>query len=299
MTQIGYYEEPKNGSGIIRARTSRQIRSWEFHRSEEALDSLNREWGAIDYPGIYILFEGEEKVYVGEAKSLYNRLKTHTKTPEEKIKKWNKVLVLSDGRPAAQSDFNDNVIRHAVEYYLIELFKANRYEVVSQGEQQSLNAGQNSIMVSLIEELNYFLQKKNLIERLLERTHEREVFADELKKILVRKGKTINSWKNKEAIVDGEKVFIRPGSKKPAGWQITFRGRKTGSFIDSLAKGRGYILISRNGVLLIPLSEVQKVIEDRKAYEQDTIDIWINFQGETVTLRYKSKVIDVTKWKLL
>jgi predicted GIY-YIG superfamily endonuclease len=278
MTQIGYYEEPKNGSGIIRARTSRQIRSWEFHRSEEALDSLNREWGAIDYPGIYILFEGEEKVYVGEAKSLYNRLKTHTKTPEEKIKKWNKVLVLSDGRPAAQSDFNDNVIRHAVEYYLIELFKANRYEVVSQGEQQSLNAGQNSIMVSLIEELNYFLQKKNLIERLLERTHEREVFADELKKILVRKGKTINSWKNKEAIVDGEKVFIRPGSKKP---------------------GRGYILISRNGVLLIPLSEVQKVIEDRKAYEQDTIDIWINFQGETVTLRYKSKVIDVTKWKLL
>lgn len=71
--------------------------------------------------------------------------------------------------------------------------------------------------------------------------------------IRARTTKQIQEWGTYEAIVDGKKVFIRPGSKKPKGWQITFRGRKPGSFIDSLHKGIGYLLVSRDGVLLIPL----------------------------------------------
>ncbi len=90
-----------------------------------------------------------------------------------------------------------------------------------------------------------------------------------------------------------------PGSKNPKGWQITFRGRKPGSFIDSLQKGEGYLLVSRNGVLLIPLTEVQKVILDKTAYEQDTIDIWIVFAEEKVTLSYKRNTIDATKFRLI
>jgi len=70
-------------------------------------------------------------------------------------------------------------------------------------------------------------------------------------------GRKIEDWKRYEAIIDSRKVFIRSCTKMPKGWQITFMGRKPGSFIDSLQKGGGYLLVSRNGVLLIPLPEVQ------------------------------------------
>jgi len=296
---IGYHEDPKNSDGIIRARTTKQIRSWEIPRTMKALEVLNNELGKIEFPGIYTLFEGKNKVYIGEAKNIYNRLKTHMANPEDKIKNWGKALVINDGRPATQSDFNDTVVRKALELYLIKLFKANKYAVVAQGEPQKLNAIQKFLVTSLKEELNFFLLKKNVIIKVLEEKGQEEVFGDELKKILEKSGRKIEEWGRYEALIDGKKVFIRPGSKKPKGWQITFRGRKPESFIDSLQKGDGYLLVSRNGVLLIPLTEVQKAILDKTAYEQDTIDIWIVFAEEKVTLSYKKNTIDVTNFRLI
>ncbi len=298
-SDIGYQEDPENGDGIIRARTTKQIRSWEIPRTMKALEVLNIELGRIEFTGIYILFEGKNKVYIGEAKSIYIRLKTHMSNPEDKIKNWSKALIINDGRPAMQSDFNDTVVRKALELYLIKLFKANKYTVVAQGEPQKLNAIQKFLVSTLREELNFFLLKKNVITKVLEEKGQEEVFGDELKKILEKSGRKIGEGGRYEAIIDGKKAFIRPGSKKPKGWQITFRGRKPGSFIDSLQKGEGYLLVSRNGVLLIPLTEVQKVILDKTAYEQDTIDIWIVFAEEKVTLSYKRNTIDVTKFRLI
>nr|CAE46382.1 hypothetical protein C2_0024 [uncultured archaeon]CBH37420.1 hypothetical protein BSM_08970 [uncultured archaeon] len=298
-SDIGYHEDPQNSDGIIRARTTKQIRSWEMSRTIKALEVLNSELGRIEFPGIYILFEGRNKVYIGEAKSIYIRLKTHMSNPEDKIKNWSEALIINDGRPAMQSDFNDTVVRKALELYLIKLFKANKYTVVAQGEPQKLNAIQKFLVSTLREELNFFLLKKNVITKVLEEKGQEEVFGDELKKILEKSGRKIGEWGRYEAIIDDKKAFIRPGSKKPKGWQITFRGRKPGSFIDSLQKGEGYLLVSRNGVLLIPLTEVQKVILDKTAYEQDTIDIWIVFAEEKVTLSYKRNTIDVTKFRLI
>ena len=45
---IGYYEDPKNGEGIIRSRTTGQIRAWDFPRSTKALEKFNQEIGKID-----------------------------------------------------------------------------------------------------------------------------------------------------------------------------------------------------------------------------------------------------------
>jgi hypothetical protein len=298
-SEIGYYEEPKNSDGIIRARTTKQIRSWEILRTIKAIETLNDELGKIEFPGIYILREGKSKIYVGEAKNIYNRLKTHMNNPEDKIKNWDRALIINDGRPATQSDFNDTVVRKALELYLIKLLKANKYIVVSQGEPQMLNAMQKHSVNLLVQELNFFLLKKNVISKILEERGQEEVFGDELKKIIEKKGKKVQEWGKYEAIIEGEKVFIRPGSKKPKGWQITFRGRKPGSFIDSLQKGIGYLLVSRNGVTLIPLREVQKVIKEKNAYDQDTIDIWIVFGEEEVTLSYKESKIDITNFRLI
>ena len=41
--EIGYHEDPKNSNGIVRARTTKQIRSWHITRSIKALEKLNEE----------------------------------------------------------------------------------------------------------------------------------------------------------------------------------------------------------------------------------------------------------------
>lgn len=295
---IGFYQEPRNGNGIIRARTTLQIRSWDMPRRQQSLERFNTDTGKTEFPGVYILFD-KTKVYIGEAKNLYDRVKTHMNNPDEKIKDWTRMLIMNDGRPAAQSDFNDPAVRKALEYYLRGLLKANKYNVVSGGEQQILNSHQQHTVDSLITELDYFLKKKNVITKLLEEHGQEEIFKDELIKILQKRGKKIANWKGQEVEIDGIKTFVRPGSKKPRGWQITIRGRKPGSFIYSFKKGNGFLLIPRDGVILIPLEEVQKVIKDKTAYNQDTIDIWIVFGEEKITLSYKDETIDITRFRLV
>jgi len=69
-------------------------------------------------------------------------------------------------------------------------------------------------------------------------------------------------------------------------------------YYETISKrGEGFLLVSRDGVLLIPLTEVQKVIKDKSAYDQDTLDIWIVF-GDQITLRYKDETLDITKFRL-
>ena len=293
---IGYYEDPKNGESIIRSRTTEQIRSWDFPRSIKALETFNDELGKIDYPGIYILIETKlNKVYIGEAKSLYTRLKTHSNTPEDKIKNWDRVVIINDGRPANQSDFNDNVVRHELEHYLIDLFKANKYKVVAQGAKQILNSLQKVIVTKLILELNFFLIKKGLIQKLIAAGGQEEVMLDDLKKILDKYKYSITEFKSYEATINGEKVFIRPGSKKTKGWQVTFRD----VFKKNLLDENGSLLMPRDGILLIPFSEIKKAINDADAFKRNTIDIFIAFEEDSIKLRYKNSEVDVTAHRIV
>ena len=297
-SDLGFHEEPKDLKGIKRARTTGQLRTWEIPRGSKFLEVFRTETGGLEFPGLYILLSKGGKVYVGEAKNLYVRLGQHNANPEDKCKDWETAYIITDGRPATLSDFNDTVVRHTLELYLINLLKANKYTLLSQGQDQQLTATQTQVSDSLHKELDFFLAKKNIITKLIEKGGLEEVFSDELHKILERKKKKIEKWGVKDATVDGESIFIRPGSKKPNGWQITSRGRKPGSFIDSLQKGVGSLLIPRDGIPLVPLREVQKVITDPNTYEQDTIDLWVIFKEEGVYLRYKEKTIDITMYRI-
>jgi hypothetical protein len=235
------------------------------------------------------------KVYIGEAKSLYTRLKTHSTTPEDKIKNWDRVVIINDGRPANQSDFNDNVVRQELESYLISLFKANKYKVVAQGVKQILNPLQKVITTKLIKELDFFLIKKGLIQKLIAAHGQEEVMLDELKKILLKFNFNITEFKSYEATLNGEKVFIRPGSKKPKGWQVTFRD----VFKKTLQDENGSLLMPRDGILLIPFSEIKKVISDADAFSRNTIDIFLAFEEDNIKLRYKDNEIDVTTYRIV
>ncbi|HBI23809.1 MAG TPA: hypothetical protein DDX84_06345, partial [Nitrospiraceae bacterium] len=76
--KFGYHQDLKNGEGIIRARTTGQLRSWDMPRTLRALEEIKKEWGNLEYPGVYILLDSSgKKVYIGEAKDICIRLKTH------------------------------------------------------------------------------------------------------------------------------------------------------------------------------------------------------------------------------
>ncbi len=295
---IGYYEELINGFEIVRARTIRVIRSWDFPRSMDALNKIHEEFARDTFPGVYVLFESKaSKVYIGEAKNLYSRLKTHLTNPEDKIKNWDRVIIISDGRLSSQSDFNDNVIRLAIELYLIKLFKLNKYSVVAQGEEQNINSQQKSILKSLLKELDFFLQKKALITKFIQNNNEKEILNDELKKILSKKNYSILDWSAYEADIDNEHVYIRPGSQKPKGWQITFRDE----FKRSLESGVGKLLIPRGRIILIPFSELIKIFEETEdVFSKSTIDIFIEFtQDGEVFLKYKKNIQNITQFALI
>ncbi|MCL5061768.1 MAG: GIY-YIG nuclease family protein [Nitrospiraceae bacterium] len=294
--KFGYHQDLKNGDGIIRARTTGHLRSWDIPRTMQALEVIKKEWGHLEYPGVYILFDtGGKKVYIGEAKDIYNRLKTHLNSPEDKIKDWNRAVIINDGRSAMQSDFNDSVIRRSLELYLISLFKANRYTVVAQGEPQKHNPQQKSTVQAFKEEFNFLLMKKNFITKLIDKPGQEEILRDDLKKILEKQGYKLSKWSAYEAVINGEKTYIRPGSKKQKGWQITFRDK----FKDTLQKGEGTLLVPRDGILFIPFREIQKVITDSSKYKQNTIDIYINFKEESIELTYSDNTIDVTQFRLI
>ncbi len=292
---IGYYEDPSNGNDITRARTLKLVRSWQFPRSVKVLEIINKEFSKVEFPGIYILLESKiRKVYIGEAKNIYNRLKTHINLPEDKISKWDTALVINDGRPAAQSDFNDNVIRHTIELYLQKLFKANKYKVVAQGQSEKLNSFQQIIANALIDELNFFLVRKGLINKLIENKEQQEVMSDDLKKKLVKAGYIIQEWSAYQAIINNDKVFIRPGSKKSKGWQVTFRD----VFKNALKNEDGSLIMPRGKIVFIPFRKIKEIIDDEQAFNRNTIDIFIAFEEDRILLRYKKNEIDITAYKV-
>lgn len=296
--EIGYIENIINGSSIVRARTIRQVRSWEFPRSLEALDTLNNEFGKLDFPGLYILIDTKvNKVYIGEAKSVIKRLTTHTNTPEEKIKNWDKAIIVNDGRPAALSDFNDNVVRLAFEIYLIQLFKLNKYQVVAQGETQIFNAQQKDIFNSIVVELDFFLKRKGLIYKFVAKSNEQEILSDELKKLLVKNGYTIQTWHAYEPLINNVKCFIRAGSKKNKGWQVTFRD----VFKNALKEGNGYLIMPRGNLPIVPFVKILELFHDKEnVFANNTIDIFIAFTEEgKVVLNYKKTSLDISDCAIL
>lgn len=292
---IGYQDLPRNGDGIKRARTSISLRTWEFARDLEILSIFEVELQGGNFPGIYLLFEGSNRIYVGESSNLLSRLRQHISAPPDQIQNWSRVLIINDGRAASQSDFNDAVIRHEIENYLKLLLMANRKTIVSQAEPQTLNSHQRFIIDTKKKEIDILLMRQNIISKLLENESLREVRPDRLKRIFHDRNQEIEFHKNKVAFIDGTISFIRPGSEKRRGWQITFRD----VFKDHLESGEGNLLVSRNGVLLIPLRIIQKLITDPSLYEQNTIDIYVQFEEESVFLFYRGARIEVTDYKIL
>lgn len=302
---FGYLDNPANGLGIIRARTLiGNLRLWDFPKSEEALNIIIDEIGNSPIPGIYMLFDEkpDKRVYIGESENLKSRLSTHTKSPEDKIKHWDRAIIISDARNASQSDLNDGNIRLVLENYLVNLFKINKYKVVtSSSRTPSLGSIQKALVKTFKEEIIVLLTRKNKITKILTERGDDEIYNDEVEKLLRRKNFRITEWGKIEAIINDKKTFIRPGSNKSKGWQVTFRGNKPDSFKTCLEKGNGYLLMPRGPILLIPLDILKTLVSsnDEKAFSRDTVDIFIRFEETKILAIYKNAQLDITKTAIL
>lgn len=299
---LGFLDNPANGLGIVRARTLLgNLRLWDIPRSEQALQTVAQEIGLSPIPAIYILIDdrAEKKVYIGQSEDIQARILSHIKTPDPKIKNWQRAIILNDGRNAAQSDLNDENIRLTLENYLVSLFKINRYQVVTSATRQPTLSSFERILTSAFrQEINILLSNKGRITRFISGKKDDEIFLDEVRKILSRKGYHIEEWGEKYASINGKLVIIRPGSMKPKGWQVTFRGSKS---LAQLKKGDGYLLMPRGPIVLLPLEEAADLITsiDPEAFERDTIDIFIRFEDEKLWLIYKSGQKEITSFSVL
>jgi hypothetical protein len=297
---FGYLDNPANGLDIIRARTLLgNLRLWDMPGREAALDIVINEIGHSPIPGIYLLFDerSEKKVYIGQSGNIKSRLLNHITTPEDRIKNWDRAIIINDARNASQSDFNDENIRLVLENYLVSLFKINRYNVTTSSTRNpSLSSTQITLVNSFKEELIVLLTRKSKISKILTERGDDEIYNDETKKILERKGYKISEWGKIEAIIDNQKTFLRPGSSKNKGWQVTFRGNKSDSLKSCLQNGLGFLLMPRGPILLIPLSLIKDFITqiDIDAFSRDTIDIFIRFDPHKIVIVYKESEIDVS-----
>ncbi|HDQ00544.1 MAG TPA: hypothetical protein ENN22_15360, partial [bacterium] len=300
----GYLDNPANGQDIIRARTLLgNLRLWDFPRTIKAIDIIINEIGHSPIPGIYLLFENkhEKKVYIGQSENLKNRLTSHMVLPDEKIKNWERAIIVNDARNASLSDFNDENIRLILENFLITTFKINRYKVVTASSRSpSLSSTQFAIVDSFKKELIILLTRKSKITKVITERGDDEIYNDEVRKILERRGNKIIEWGKIEAVVNNKMTFIRPGSLKSKGWQITFRGDKPDSFKTCLKNGAGYLLVPRGPIVLIPLVKIRDFIEttDKSAFLRDTIDIFVNFLETTISIVYKNSVLDITRYAI-
>lgn len=203
-------------------------------------------------------------------------------------------MVFNDGRSSPQSDLTEENVRLALEDYLVRLFKLNRYDVVTIVTRAPILSPQQVVLVNALqEEINLLLSHKEKISRFLSGSLDDEVYLDEVKKLLLQKRHTIQEWGMLYGVIDGQPAIIRPGSKKPQGWQITFRGSRS---LGQLRQGNGFLLVPRGPVLLVPLQEIKSLIieVDPKALDRDTVDIFIRFEEERILLIYKQGQKDIS-----
>lgn len=297
---FGYQDFPENGLGIIRARTLLgNFRLWDIPNSEAALNAIMEEIGSNQkIPSIYFLldYKHAKKVYIGETSDLFSRILSHMKNPKLEIKNWSRAFVINDARSAKQSSINDKNIRGELENFLTKLFKINNYQVTNISQQVELGDTQNLLVNNFKKELEILLIRKNKITKSLSEKNENKIPLDEVLKVLKKRTYIIEKWTAKEAKINKEVVFIRSGSSKSKGWQITFRD----IFKKHLENADGAVLIPRGPILMLPFKAIRPLIIklDAVAFERPTIDIFIRFDDKKIMVVYKNHEIEVTEYSL-
>jgi hypothetical protein len=301
VEEYGYEELPPDAEGVKRFRTYHLLRLWEIPRDKIYI--LEQDLGQSRFPGMYVLFRVEkQQVYIGESDDLRRRLFDHDGNPPRELREWDFALIISDARPFALSDLSESAIRRQLEYALIEQFRnvGQLAPVNRQVSEPEASIWTQPRFNQLRRELVYVLQRRGLLPKTtITAVREDFVPLPIFKEMLIQRGYNVEEWGAYEAKINGLRCFIRDGSQKPRGWQITLRN----DFRRATQTEDGYILVNRGPGLIIPFHKLREFFSrefSRKdVFKQNTIDIFIKFHlDESVTLHYKDRQMDISDTKL-
>ncbi len=294
MFEYGWEEDPPD-KGLIRARTKLgQLRLWRFPREGvKRVNGLDFA-GPLEHPGLYILYDrNTRQAYVGETSDLRGRLETHYQKGPKELKDWTDAIVINDGRSYAQSIFRSDVRSYLEKRLISHISSGGIYQVVNKvrGEPR-LDVGTKVLAEKLDEELLFVLEKigfAKILPKMI--VPEDYVSVDDVKSMLEAKGYKCKLGE-KEGIVDGERAYIRPGSKKRKGWQITIRGK----FIQDARSGKGYLIVNRGNCFLIPLAKLKDWLGNK--LNTVTRDIYIRLDEKMVYCTKDLEPLDISEFQL-
>jgi hypothetical protein len=278
MYEYGWEEDPSD-KHLIRARTKLgQLRVWRFPK--EGVKQVNGLdfAGPLEHPGLYILYEkNRRQAYVGETSDLKGRLETHYQKGPKELEDWTDTVVINDGRSYAQSIFRSDLRAYLEKRLIDHVVSSKIYHVVNKvkGEPR-LDVGTKVLADKLDEELVFVLEKIGFAKIIPKVVVQEEVISvADVKIMLETKGYTCE-LREKEGRIDGEKAYIRPGSRKHRGWQITLRGE----FIQDARNGKGYLIVNRGNCFLVPLAKLKEWLGSK--LDTTTRDIYIRFDEKKV-----------------
>jgi hypothetical protein len=275
----GWDIDPADAKGVVRGRTKLgQLTVW-LIPSEPLRGVVDEELGkGLAHPGLYVLLDDEtERAYVGESSNLKSRLGQHLDHPPKELGRFDRAVILNDGRAAVHSRFNDSTLREALEQATIKLFAdGGAYPLANQQKRMpELSVTQQTLFESLRKELGHVL-------------YELELIADRPKPVVdaailrpadaaARFPKTpITDIKGYEGRSAGQPVYFRKGSEKSQGMQVTIRVGEP--FGKSVLAGEGFLCMNRGRCFLIPNSVVKGWLGAK--LEQQTVDIFLDVEAE-------------------
>lgn len=278
----GWEIDPADENGVVRARTPEgQLTIWLIPNAEIRAVAEVELGKGLAHPGLYVLLNEEtDQAYVGESSNLKERLGQWLDHPPKELKRFDKALIINDGRASVHSRFTDATLRHALEYSMIHFLEdGSELEVVNTvNKMPDLSINQQARFERLRTELGHVLYELELVsERPRPKADNAVIHPQDVGARF--SGRSIANVSGYEGELDGERVYFRKGSPKRRGLQVTIRvGEPFGKAVN---EGRGYLCVNRGRGFLIPTEAVKSWLGEK--LKQQTVDIFLDIEAESLT----------------
>ena len=279
--RFGWEIDPKDSKGVVRGRTKLgQLVVW-IVTAEMLRSVCDEELGkGVAHPGLYVLLDDEtDNAYVGESSDLRARLGQHLEHPPRDLGRFDRALMLNDGRASVHSRFTDSTLREALEQAAIAFLQTGgpHHVVNHQRQMPDLSVNQLTVFNSLRGELGHVLYELELIDDRPKAAVDNTVIQpqDAARRFPELQ---ITDVKGYEGRLGDHTVYFRKGTEKPQGLQITIRVNEP--FGKSVIQGEGQLCISRGRCYLIPTAEIRDWLGSK--LKQQTVDIFLDIETEVL-----------------
>jgi hypothetical protein len=279
--RYGWDIDPADGRGVVRGRTKLgQLVVW-LIPADPLQSVVEEELGkGLAHPGLYVLIDEQtDRVYIGESSNLRARLGQHLDHPPKELGRFDRALIVNDGRAAVHSRFNDSTLREALEQSAIKLFLDGEvHSVVNQQKKMpELSVTQQTLFEELRSELGHVLYELELITARPKPAVDSAIVRpqDVQSRFPTR---VISAIKGYEGTLDGAPIYFRKGSEKSQGLQVTIRVGEP--FGKAVLDGRGFLCYNRGRCYMIPNSEVRNWLGSK--LKNQTVDIFLRLGDETL-----------------